>query len=157
MSSDINKIAESNQSVDDSGWGLLKISPNSQTTQVSPRPYALDTTTHVLPQEGTMVEWWRLCHIRHTYHDAHLHAFWYVIRVRKQRYSRINVPIFDVSSIMFTSHASNVRVTEASFIYSMWSSGATRGHRSGPTLAQVMACCLTASNCFLKQCWLLIG
>ena len=29
-------------------------------------------------------------------------------------------------------------------------------HRSGSTLAQVMACCLAAPNHFLNQCWLII-
>ena len=29
-------------------------------------------------------------------------------------------------------------------------------HRSGSTLAQVMACCLTASSHYLNQCWLII-
>ena len=30
-------------------------------------------------------------------------------------------------------------------------------HRSGPTLTQVMDCCLTAPSHYLNQCWLLIG
>ena len=30
-------------------------------------------------------------------------------------------------------------------------------HKSGSTLAQVMACCLTASSHYLNQCWFLIG
>ena len=30
-------------------------------------------------------------------------------------------------------------------------------HRSGSTLAQVMACCLTAPNHYLNQCWLIIS
>ena len=30
------------------------------------------------------------------------------------------------------------------------------GDRSGPTLAQVMACCLTAPSHYLNQCWLII-
>ena len=30
-------------------------------------------------------------------------------------------------------------------------------HRSGSTFAQVMACCLTAPNPYLKQCWLPIS
>ena len=30
-------------------------------------------------------------------------------------------------------------------------------HRSGSTLAQVMACCLTAPSRYLNQCWLIIS
>ena len=30
-------------------------------------------------------------------------------------------------------------------------------HKSGSTLAQVMACCLTAPSHYLNQCWLIIG
>ena len=30
-------------------------------------------------------------------------------------------------------------------------------HRSGSTLAQVMACCLTAPSHYLNQCWLIIS
>ena len=30
-------------------------------------------------------------------------------------------------------------------------------HRSGPTLVQVMACCLTAPSHYLNQCWLIIS
>ena len=34
---------------------------------------------------------------------------------------------------------------------------ATWRHRSGSTLAQVMACCLTAPSQYLNQCWLIIS
>ena len=36
-------------------------------------------------------------------------------------------------------------------------SDAIRRHRSGSTLAQVMACCLTAPNHYLNQWWLIIS
>ena len=36
-------------------------------------------------------------------------------------------------------------------------SDAIWGHRSGSTLAQVMACCLTAPSHYLNQCWLIIS
>ena len=57
----------------------------------------------------------------------------------EQRYPWTNVPKFDVSSITVISHESEVRVMEAPFINSMWSSGANRRHRSGPALSRVMA------------------
>ena len=40
---------------------------------------------------------------------------------------------------------------------SMWPSDATGRHRTGSTLAQVMACCLTAPSHYLNQCWLIIS
>ena len=39
---------------------------------------------------------------------------------------------------------------------SLWSNGAIWWHRSGWTLAQEMACCLTAPSHYLNQCWLII-
>ena len=38
----------------------------------------------------------------------------------------------------------------------LWPRDTIWWHRSGSTLAQVMACCLTATNHYLNQCWLLI-
>ena len=40
---------------------------------------------------------------------------------------------------------------------SLWSSDAIWQQRSGTTLAQVMACCLTAPRRILNQCWLIIS
>ena len=39
----------------------------------------------------------------------------------------------------------------------LWPSDAIWQHRSGSTLAQVMAWCLTAPNHYLNQCWLIIS
>ena len=39
---------------------------------------------------------------------------------------------------------------------SLWPSDAIWRQRSGSTLAQVMACCLTAPSHYLNQCWLII-
>ena len=39
----------------------------------------------------------------------------------------------------------------------LWPSDAIWRHRSMSTLAQVMACCLTAPNHYLNQCWLMIS
>ena len=38
----------------------------------------------------------------------------------------------------------------------LWPSDAIWWHKSGLTLAQVMACCLTAPSHYLNQCWLII-
>ena len=39
----------------------------------------------------------------------------------------------------------------------LWPSEAAWWQRSGSTLAQVMACCLTAPSHYLNQCWLIIS
>ena len=44
-----------------------------------------------------------------------------------------------------------------SCVNSLWPSDAKRRHRSGSTLAQVMACCLTAPSHYLSQCGLIIS
>ena len=40
---------------------------------------------------------------------------------------------------------------------SLWPNDAIWRQRSGSTLAQVMACCLTAPSHYLNQCWLIIS
>ena len=42
-------------------------------------------------------------------------------------------------------------------VNSLWPSDAIWWQRSGSTLAQVMACCLTAPSHYLNQCWLIIS
>ena len=42
-------------------------------------------------------------------------------------------------------------------INSLWPSDTKWRHRYGSTLAQVMACCLTAPSHYLNQCWLIIS
>ena len=42
-------------------------------------------------------------------------------------------------------------------ISSLWLIDAIWRHRTGSTLAQVMACCLTAPSHHLHQCWLIIS
>ena len=43
------------------------------------------------------------------------------------------------------------------WINSLYPGDAIWRHGSGPTLAQVMACCLMASNHYLNRCWLIIS
>ena len=43
------------------------------------------------------------------------------------------------------------------YMASLWPSDAIWRHRSGSTLAQVMACCLMATSHYLNQCWLVIN
>ena len=44
-----------------------------------------------------------------------------------------------------------------SIVNSLWPSDAMWWHRSGSTLAHVMACCLSAPSHYLIQCWLIIS
>ena len=43
------------------------------------------------------------------------------------------------------------------WVNSLWPNDAIWRHRSGSTLAQVMACCLMAPSHYLNQCWLIIN
>ena len=45
----------------------------------------------------------------------------------------------------------------ASKLLTHWGLVTSYGDRSGSTLAQVMACCLTAPSHYLNQCWLIIS
>ena len=46
---------------------------------------------------------------------------------------------------------------EIYWINSLWPRDAIWRHISGSTLAQAMACCLTAPSHYLSQCWLIIS
>ena len=50
-----------------------------------------------------------------------------------------------------------ITFTRPQWFKSLWPSDAIWRHRSGSTLAQVMACCLTAPSHYLNQCWLTIS
>ena len=50
-----------------------------------------------------------------------------------------------------------IYATRLQWVNSLRPSDAIWRHRSGPTLAQVMACCLTAPSHYLNQCWLIIS
>ena len=52
---------------------------------------------------------------------------------------------------------STLKTILVALINSLWPSNAIWWQRSGSTLAQVMACCLTAPSHYLNQCWLIIS
>ena len=54
-------------------------------------------------------------------------------------------------------HMAQITVHGPHTVNSLWPSDAIWQHKSGSTLAQVMACCLTAPSHYLNQCWLLIS
>ena len=54
---------------------------------------------------------------------------------------------FKIASILFLPQCINL----------LWPSDAMWWHRTGSTLARVMACCLVAPSHYLNQCWLTIS
>ena len=54
----------------------------------------------------------------------------------------------------FQDHCASIKIP---FINSLWASDTIWRHRTWSTLAQVMACCLTAPSHYLNQCWLIIS
>ena len=58
----------------------------------------------------------------------------------------------DKTAILNTLTTSLIKI-----VNSLRPSDAIWWHRSGSTLAQVMACCLTAPSHYLNQCWLIIS
>ena len=55
-----------------------------------------------------------------------------------------------------TSWCRYVPATQCMLWLALWPNDAIWWHRSGSTLAQVMACCLTAPSHYLNQCWIII-
>ena len=62
-----------------------------------------------------------------------------------------------LSETMMVSLLTHICVTRPQWVNSLWPSGTIWCHKSGSTLAQVMACCLTAPSHYLNQCWLIIS
>ena len=71
-------------------------------------------------------------------------------------------PFVDVI-IILVSCGYVIRLTGSQYIYlsillnSLWPSDSIWRHKSGSTLAQVMACCLAAPSHYMNQCWLIIS
>ena len=62
-----------------------------------------------------------------------------------------------LSELMMVSLLTHRCVTQPEWVNSLWPSDAIWRQRPGSTLAQVMACCLTAPSHYLNQCWLIIS
>ena len=60
-----------------------------------------------------------------------------------------------LSEPMMVSLPTHICVTRPQWVNSLWPSDAIWRQRSGSTLAQVMACCLTAPSHYLNQCCLI--
>ena len=60
-----------------------------------------------------------------------------------------------LSEPMMVNLLTYIFVTWPQWVNSLWHSDTIWQHRSRSTLAQVMACCLTAPSHYLNQCWLI--
>ena len=83
---------------------------------------------------------------------------WYLLckRTRDNIVKSCTKPL--ISSSSYDCESLKVRwstLVDASNSNSLWPSNAVQRHRSRSTLAWIMACCLTAPNHYLKQCWFL--
>ena len=63
-------------------------------------------------------------------------------------------PLFEPMMISLLMH---ICITLPQLVSSLWPNDAIWRDRSWSTLAQVMACCLTAPSHYLNQCWLIIS
>ena len=59
-------------------------------------------------------------------------------------------------SLTITLCCVSIYVDQVTGIIFLWASDTIWWHRSGSTLAQVMACCLTVPSHYLNKCWLII-
>ena len=78
---------------------------------------------------------------------------WSVVQISSQ-----NLPNITDKEHHFLSFSYGMHISSGPFPFnSLWPNDATWQQRSGSTLAQVMACCLTAPSHYLNQCWLIIS
>ena len=89
-----------------------------------------------------------ICYILHKF----LLKIWLLQKITQSSFMHIDGSVEDCSVSI-----ANALETLQSCINSLWPRDAIRWHRSGSTLAQVMACCLTAPSHYLNQCWLIIS
>ena len=59
--------------------------------------------------------------------------------------------------LKFQNISGNLLHKSVKWINSLWPNDTIWRHRSGSTLAQIMAWCLTAPSHYLNQCWLIIS
>ena len=73
------------------------------------------------------------------------------------RNSKYNFEGWYMSAIWFPNDDSMIVLIMALYLNLFWPSDTIWRQRSGSTLAQVMACCLTAPSHYLNQCWRIIS
>ena len=85
---------------------------------------------------------------------------WYVITLPQTRAWLVKVKVKNAGAYFTKTDLLNqqfLMALELIPINTLWPSDAIWWDRYESTLAQVMACCLTAPNHYLSQCWLLIS
>ena len=91
----------------------------------------------------------------------YMNQCWIIISVTHWHSADGNVSetILDIAHYrMFENYIfQNTATSSGQWINSLWPSDAIWWQRSGSTLAQVMACCLTAPSHYLNQSWLIIS
>ena len=68
-----------------------------------------------------------------------------------------STPVWTIAQQSWTLQSTLWTFNYALILNSLWCSGTIWQHRSRLSLAQVMACCLTAPSHYLRQCWLIFG
>ena len=89
---------------------------------------------------------------RHSPKNTGMHFKMMVILIRLQY---IKITIWWYAIVIFEGGLASIGMT--GLVNSLWPSDTIWRHKSGSTLAQVMACCLTAPSHYLNQCWLVIN
>ena len=101
--------------------------------------------------------------------DFHTTVYWFcdylsplglkLIHVSKRDPSRVQLVIFVVGTSTFYPYPSGLLTGMGAClsIDSLWPSDVIWLHKTGPTVAQIMACCLAAPNHYPNQCWLIIS
>ena len=101
----------------------------------------------------TSRKWGHICaliHIAHPCMELTMQSWFLDWRCRGGRgWDSLNIPSFSNELSCYLISLTNK--------YSLWPSDAIWRQGSWSTLAQVMACCLTAPNHYLNQCWLVIS
>ena len=83
---------------------------------------------------------------------------WWITCLIKKGYILKALLYLTQSSLVTTgSIFSKILIEWATYIISLWPSDAIWSHRSGSTLAQIMACCLMSPSHYLKQCWFVMN
>ena len=90
-------------------------------------------------------------------------GLWKLVRIKRKQ---LQASMFVVGSMLFKSWQKcgyllgtklRWKKWEILLCNPLWPSDITWWQKSGSTLTQVMACCLTTSNHYLNHCWLIIS
>ena len=81
----------------------------------------------------------------------HQEPYYWICRIQAHVFfSRGEIATTSAISVLINDRNAYVSLLNRN---SLWLSEAIRRHRSGSTLTQIMACCLTAPSHYLYQCW----